>query len=121
MPALDVSSAVRGGPDALASAARAVNTITVRHWGRLRDGALLAASARLDWATLLRRTYGVDALKCSECQGRMRPMAVITDRDVARKILTHLGMHADAPVLARARDPTWDDTPAQATLPWLDS
>ncbi len=35
---------------------------------------------RLDWATLLARTFGLDALTCPRCQGPMRLIAVIEDR-----------------------------------------
>ena len=35
-------------------------------------------------------------------------LAVITERDPVRRILAHLGVAVDTPVLARARDPTED-------------
>ena len=37
--------------------------ISVGHWNRILDGALYAASSRVDWAVLLQRTYGVDAMR----------------------------------------------------------
>jgi len=52
---------------------------TVEHWRRLLDGQLYAASSRVEWATLLRRTYGVDALRCPKCTSRMRVMATIIE------------------------------------------
>jgi hypothetical protein len=39
---------------------------------------------RLDWASLLKRVFGVDVLKCSRCQGKMRLVACIEKPDVAR-------------------------------------
>ncbi|HTQ43805.1 MAG TPA: hypothetical protein VMI75_13680 [Polyangiaceae bacterium] len=47
-------------------------------------------------------------------------MAVITERDAARRILAHLGLPTEAPPIARARDPSEDnlddDNAAQLTL-----
>ncbi len=34
----------------------------------------------------------VDVLECPRCQGRMKPIAVIQEREVIEKILTHLRM-----------------------------
>jgi hypothetical protein len=82
--------------------------IAVRHWNRLLGGLLYAATPRVDGATLLRRSFAVDVLKCPKCHGRLRVMAVITEREPVRRILAHLGMPTEAPPLARARDPTDD-------------
>ena len=73
-------------------------------------GALYAASTRIDWASLLRRSLDVDVLQCPKCQGRLRVLAVITEREPVRRILAHLGVPTDAPPVARARDPTDDLT-----------
>jgi hypothetical protein len=58
-----------------------------------------------DWATLLTRVWGFDALTCTGCGGRMRFIAVIKDRAVIERILKHLGEDAEVPKFARARDP----------------
>jgi hypothetical protein len=84
----------------------APNVLSVRHWDRLLGGTLYAATPRVDWASLLRRSFEVDVLQCPKCQGRLRVLAVITERDPVRRILAHLGRPTDAPPLARARDPT---------------
>ena len=42
------------------------------------------------------------------CAGRLRVLAVITEREAVQKILAHLGMETDAPPTARARDPSDD-------------
>ena len=89
--------------------------ITVKHWSRLFDGDLYASSSRLDWAVLLRRTHGGggrvdDALACPSCEGRLRPIATITDPAVAKKILVHLGRRAEPLPRARARDPTGQES-----------
>ena len=64
-----------------------------------------AALTRWDWATLLKRVWGFDALACTGCGGRMRFIAVIKDRAVIERILKHIGEDAEEPRFARARDP----------------
>jgi hypothetical protein len=86
------------------------NVISVRHWQRLRDGALLAGSPYVDWARLLQRTFEVDVLACAHCGGRLRVLAVITEPEPVHRILEHLHMTPDPTPLARARDPTDDAT-----------
>jgi hypothetical protein len=54
---------------------------------------------RLDWAALMKRTFGVDVLRCPRCGERMRLIATIEDPSVAKKILEHLGLPARAPPL----------------------
>jgi hypothetical protein len=88
--------------------ALAPNVIAVRHWERLLGGLLYATSPRVDWATLLRRSLGVDVLQCPKCNGRLRVVSVITEREPVRRILAHLGLPPDTPPIARARDPTDD-------------
>jgi hypothetical protein len=101
----DVPSVTARSGDVIALAP---NVLSVPHWDRLMGGALYAASTRIDWASLLRRSLDVDVLQCPKCQGRLRVLAVITEREPVRRILAHLGVPTDAPPLARARDPTDD-------------
>jgi hypothetical protein len=42
----------------------------------------------VDWASLLRRVYDLDALRCP-CGGRIRILSVIEDPAVIRRILGH--------------------------------
>ena len=49
------------------------------------------------WAQLMRRSFGFDVLECPRCRGRFRLVAVIEDRTVARRILTHLGLPTEVP------------------------
>jgi hypothetical protein len=69
-----------------------------------KDHAQVVASAddltrprRLPWATLLKRSWAIDVFVCPRCQGPMRPIAVIEDPLVARRILEHLGLPSRAP------------------------
>src|SRR6476620_4126206 len=82
--------------------------ISVRHLDRLLGGLLLATSPRIDWAKLIRRTFGLDALCCAHCAGRLRLLAVIPSKATARKILEHLGLPA-APTSPRSRTRDPDD------------
>ena len=77
-----------------------------RPWGRLLDGELFAASRRIDWHVLLRRTFGVDSLACPKCAGRMSILATIIESVAVTKILTCLGLPTSPPPRAAARDPT---------------
>jgi hypothetical protein len=74
-----------------------------------RGSRVRAATSRIDWAELLKRTYDVHALACPKCGGRLKFIAVITDAPVARAILKSMGERADRPVIARARAPTDSD------------
>jgi hypothetical protein len=55
----------------------APNIVSVQHWDRLLGGLLYATSPRVDWASLLRRSFSVDVLECPKCRGRLRVVAVI--------------------------------------------
>jgi hypothetical protein len=46
--------------------------------------ALSGADRKNRWAALLKRVFGVDVLKCSRCQGKMRLIACIEEPDVAK-------------------------------------
>jgi hypothetical protein len=88
--------------------ALAPNILSVRHWDRLLGGVLYAVTPRIDWARLLRRSLDVDVLRCPKCDGRLRVLAIITEREPVERILSHLGMPTAPPPVARARDPSDD-------------
>ena len=50
--------------------------------------------------------FGVDVLQCSRCQGKMRLIACMEEPDVARGILEHLGLRAEALSTLRAQAPS---------------
>jgi hypothetical protein len=80
------------------------NVLSVRHWERLRCGALLAPSPHIDWSTLMSRTFDVDVLECPKCHGRLRIIALVDDKHLAATILDDLAI-TRAPPPTRARDP----------------
>jgi hypothetical protein len=47
---------------------------------------------RKSWARLIQKIYEVDPLICPKCQGKMRVISAIDDRQVIRAILEHLGI-----------------------------
>ena len=60
----------------------------------------------LDWASLLQRVFGEDILVCSRCGHRpMRVIAAIDDAPIVEKILTHLGLPSERPIISPARSP----------------
>jgi hypothetical protein len=61
-------------------------------------------SPRWDWARLLKRVFALDMARCPFCQqGVLRIIAAITQGEVIRKILRHLKLAADPPLIAPAR------------------
>jgi hypothetical protein len=96
----------------------APNVLSVKHWDRLLGGVLYAVSPRVDWASLLRRSFSIDVLQCPKCQGRLRVGAVITERESITRILAYVGLPTEPPPLARARDPSeaLDDDEAASQL-----
>lgn len=63
------------------------------------------------WAELMRRTLGLDVLRCQRCGSRMRLVALIEEPPVVQRILSHLGLPTDMPRPRPARSP-----PTLATL-----
>ena len=61
--------------------------------------------ARYMWAQLLARIYGVFALQCSRCGGRVHLVGFITEPATVRQILEHVGERTTAPRIALARSP----------------
>jgi hypothetical protein len=72
-----------------------------------------ALSSRIPWAELLKRVFGVEALRCP-CGKMMRVMAAITDPAVAKRILVCMSLPSRAPPL----EPT--NLSHFAAEPWLE-
>ncbi len=66
---------------------------------------------------LLVRIYGVFALKCSGCGGRVRLIGFITEPATVRQILAHVGEPTTAPALAPARSPPVEADAQQLIAP----
>ena len=60
---------------------------------------MIIRSRRLPWSELLRRVYKLDLTVCSNCKGLLTIIAFITDAEVVCKILTHLKLPTQSPVL----------------------
>ena len=78
----------------------APNILSIAHWDRLLGGALYAPLSRVDWATLLRRTFDVDVTRCTGCAGRMTVRAVVTAPASIDRFLAALRRARDPPVAA---------------------
>jgi len=48
-------------------------------------------AARVDWATLLRRSFEVDVLACARCGGRLRVLGEVSDPAFVQLVLEALG------------------------------
>jgi hypothetical protein len=55
------------------------------------------APARMGWARLLKRVFGIDLEHCPQCGGEFKIIAAIEEPAVIVRILTHLGLPARAP------------------------
>jgi hypothetical protein len=75
---------------------------------RLGTGVVPQPFARIDWASLIRRVYLEDVLRCP-CGGRRRIHRSVTEPDAVVAILSHLGLPARAEPVASARDPGWSE------------
>jgi hypothetical protein len=73
------------------------NILSARHLCRIGGGLLFAATSNVPWATLLARTFDIDVKACARCGGRLEVRAVVTDHDIARKILDAIPTAARAP------------------------
>ena len=63
------------------------------------------------WAELLARTFGVDALACPVCQGRMRLVAVIRNPARIAPYLAGIGEPTELPARSPDRGPPhWKST-----------
>jgi len=69
-----------------------------------RAGRTPTPSSRIEWARLLWRVWGVDALKCPACGGRMKMIAALTERAGIVRVLEHLGVSTEVPRMRRSRD-----------------
>ena len=58
------------------------------------------------WARLLKRVFDIDMQHCPNCAGgQLKIIAALLERPAIEKILTHLGLQAQPPPRAQAREP----------------
>jgi len=61
------------------------------------------------WAKLLARTFNIDVSTCGKCQGDMRIVAVVQNREQIARYLTHVGLDPDPPPITKARPPPMEE------------
>jgi hypothetical protein len=99
--------------------------IPLERWSALMDGRLLVRSPRIDWATLLRRTFAEDVLVCPRCRGRLQVLEVVTKPNEAQAMLAALGVSdadgveasVDAVVVPAVTDPRQARAPPTRRAP----
>ena len=74
-------------------------------------------SRYIDWATLMKRTFGIDPLRCPKCEARMKVLAVISQPEVVDKILAHVGLPVEPDVLVDGCTLAFDVT-GEPIPPW---
>ncbi len=62
-------------------------------------------SCNRGWADLMQRSFGFDVLACPRCPGRLTLVALIRETGVILRILRHLGLPDEVPVMRPARAP----------------
>lgn len=73
-----------------------------------------AARVRSTWARLIHKVYEVDPLECPRCKGPMRVIALIDDKAVIHKLLSHLGLQAPQQTPRTQIGPPAHDPPEQS-------
>ena len=97
--------------DATPSVSTDVTTLSPSHGDRLEQGALLAKATYIDWAVLMKRTWGLDVLVCPACHKRLRVMTTVIEPVVIRQILDHLELPSKPSPRAPARSASWEQHP----------
>lgn len=69
------------------------------------DNTGIPPKSRISWARLLKRVFNIDVNPCHLCGGTVKILSSIEDPTVIKKILLHLGLPHQAPVLWPARGP----------------
>ncbi len=63
------------------------------------------AKRRYSWAELMKRVHRVEVLICESCGGPRKVLAMVMDGKAITKILAHLGLPTEPPMVAPARAP----------------
>lgn len=62
----------------------------------------VSSNISIDWATLMKKCWGVDLKVCKSCGGALTRVSVCTDPFVIKKILEHLNVDSDPPEFTKA-------------------
>jgi hypothetical protein len=60
---------------------------------------------RITWAQLLKRVFKIELDLCRRCGGKLKVIAAIVKPDVIERILKHLGLPSQPPLILQARAP----------------
>ena len=93
------------------SRAARVDSTAARPGNRIGD----SDRVRSTWARLIHKVYQVDPFECPKCTGPMRVIALIDDKAVIRKILSHLGLWSPQQSPRTQIGPPAHDPPEQST------
>ena len=63
----------------------------------------------MPWAKMLKRVFNIDIQICSKCGGQIKIISAIHNRQVIKRILSHLGENAKIPELSPPRGPPEGD------------
>jgi len=89
----------------LASTATPASPDSPAHLALAPASPTAATATRIDWASLLRHGFEIDALKCTHCGSRMRVLAAVTQPAQVHRILAHLREPTGQRIPTRAWDP----------------
>lgn len=70
---------------------------------KAEGGREVPRKARISWAKLLKRVFGIDMESCAHCGGKMELLSAIMETAAIEKILKHLGRPFKPPDIAPAR------------------
>jgi hypothetical protein len=73
------------------------NVLSTRHLARIGGGLVFAATLERAMGHLARTDVDVDVKACARCGGRLEVRAVVTEHDIARRILDAIPTAARAP------------------------
>ena len=65
------------------------------------------ASRYWPWAELMARSFKVDVERCPRCEGRMKLVALVQEKESLARFLDRLGEPSEPPVRAPARAPPY--------------
>ena len=64
-----------------------------------------SSQAKMSWAKLLNRVFKIDVTRCQFCRGEIKIVAAILEKKAVEKILNHLGLPTEPPIIHLARPP----------------